>query len=80
MNQEVVHVHSLSRKRSQVRGTSEDDVQKGETSSGPDGNELRFERIRIQNMDIRLEEMTILPQILMSSVHVLALFKEVTKE
>lgn len=52
-NQQVVHVHSLSRKRSQIQESSEDGVQKEANDSGPDGNELRFERIRIQNMDIR---------------------------
>lgn len=51
--QEVVHVHSLSRKKSQVREVSEDGATKQENSSEPDANNLRFERIRIQNMDIK---------------------------
>jgi len=56
-NEEVVHVHSLSRKRSQIQETSGDGVQKEENGSGSNGTELRFERIRIQNMDISFKNL-----------------------
>lgn len=56
-NPQVVHVHSLSRKKSQVREVSEDGATKQENSSEPDANNLRFERIRIQNMDISLNNL-----------------------
>lgn len=56
-NQQPAHVHSLSRKRSQVPKLTEDSVQNEEKGSGADGNELRFERIRIQNMDISFKNL-----------------------
>lgn len=52
-NEQLVHVHSLSRKRVEDQNTLQGNTQNEDKDSGADAHNLRFERIRIQNMDIR---------------------------
>lgn len=56
-NEQLVHVHSLSRKRVEDQNTLQGNTQNEDKDSGADAHNLRFERIRIQNMDISFQNL-----------------------
>lgn len=55
--EETVNLHSLSRKGSKGEKRIQDGAQNEEKAPGADNNELRFERIRIQNMDLSFKNL-----------------------